>query len=246
MVKSSHPLRKNDQPPLKTLLPDVDIMYTGKLLGYFRTPSLQSREMRGCPDTYPSSDAAVEFFKLRKMNSNAILVGTGDNFAPQLEARIFGIPTPDPSPSPKKNQTPSYQIENKELYYGDDGEWVRYTNLTDSLEKRLEAGRGTIPSEMSLFSFLRFADFRAILPGKHDFYFGAERVRQYARLLADDKLSGKPVQMLGANLVIKTVPIESVTIPDFAKKSRTFEDWLTNISLLNLTDGKTVYPWLSQ
>ena len=218
----------------------VDIMYTGKLLGYFRVPSLQSRDQVGClKRSGDDSPAAKRFREIREKHSNAILIGTGDNFAPQLEARIFGVPSKNDKPDDTR-----YHIENKELYLGDTNGWVPYNEASSTLEKRIREGNGTIPAD-NVGCFLRAEGFKAIVPGKHDFYFGAERVRQYARLLANPNYSGNPVQMLGANLVIKTSPIDSVKTPDYVKNERNFDDWPKEITLANLKDGKTVYPWFS-
>lgn len=218
---------------------DVEIMYTGKLLGYFRVPSLQPRGLIGCPSANATNDssAANMFINFRKAKENAILVGTGDNFAPQLEARVF-------TPSVTDSQKETYQIENKELFLGRDRGWILYNEANEADKKRMKEGNGTIPSD-NVACFLRAANFKAIVPGKHDFYFGAERVRQYARFLAKEVKGENAVQMLGANLVIETSPIESVSIPEYAKKTEKFDKWPPNILLTNLGEGTTVYPWLS-
>src|SRR5262249_8068229 len=78
------------------------IIYTGKLIGYFRSPSLQPSGLRGCPslpkakapttkDETPSNAAAVVLGTT--LPAGAILLGTGDNFSPQFEARTF---SPEP------------------------------------------------------------------------------------------------------------------------------------------------------
>lgn len=217
---------------------NLDVMYTGKLLGYFRVPSLQKIEnFKGC---YPTSDsdsrAAREFLAKRREHTAAILVGTGDNFSPQLEARIFSDPP---------NQGTKYAVGNKELYFGNNMGWIFYDQLNRDQRKRIRDGLGTIPSD-NVGCFLRAANFTAIVPGKHDFYFGAERVRQFARLLAEPKAGNfKPVQMLGANLVIKTVPIESKPVSAKIPDDWHFKEWPENLSVQNLKDGKVVYPWFS-
>src|SRR5215204_259186 len=66
------------------------IGYAGKLLGYFRVPSEQARDTsKGCParPEETGSAEAKEFFKASGQYENAVLVGTGDNFSPQLESR---------------------------------------------------------------------------------------------------------------------------------------------------------------
>jgi hypothetical protein len=94
----------------------MDIIYTGRLLGYFRVPSLQKfNEVNGCPDEdhLKPSKAAKQFLDVRDPQSKdkTVLVGTGDNFAPQLEARVFSdVPSNVPGTSPNQ-----YVIGNKEL-----------------------------------------------------------------------------------------------------------------------------------
>jgi hypothetical protein len=63
---------------------------------------------------------------------------------------------------------------------------------------------GTIPTDNAA-CFLRHAGYAPIVPGQCDFYFGPDRLRQLARLLASETEGAfRPVQMLGANLVIET------------------------------------------
>lgn len=219
----------------------IRIAYTGRLLGYFRVPSEQPRSLTHCPGlpadggVAGGSEEAVKFIKERdkKENYDAILVGTGDNFSPQLESRVF---TAEAAPSGAKEYTP----DNKELYSWDhlakEKNWVPIGKESDDLKEQLAAGRGTIPAD-NVGCFLARARFRAVVPGRHDFYFGTERVRQLARFMAGiDKEGYQPVQMLGANLVIKTARLDGNQAP------ATTEEWPKNVSAQNL---KSVYPWFS-
>ena len=224
---------------------NVDVVYTGRLLGYFRVPSLQKiADVGGCPSQISTSKAAEIFKEKQKAIGKpaAILVGTGDNFAPQLEARVF-------SNVPEDRE--QYPVGNKELYFGSAKEWVFYKDLEldkyEELRTTLQQGRGVIPND-NVGCFLRHAGYAAVVPGKHDFYFGAERLRQFARFLAAPaSASGDyhPVQMLGANLVIKTVPIESTPVPDSVIAKHNFQEWPSAYPLLNLKDRGAVYPWFS-
>ena len=232
---------KNDQP---TPPINVDIVYTGRLFGYFRLPSLQKiTTMSGCREDGFRSKAADKFLEKQSASftKNTVLVGTGDNFAPQLEAREFAGVNQD-----NENYAPA----NKELYVGNNGDWLFYTKLNSdtykTLREKIEGGLGTIPTD-NVACFLRRAGYAAVVPGKHDFYFGPERVRQLARFLARPAESGdfKPVQMLGANLVMKTEPIESASVSDRIKAKHNFKDWPSNYPVLNLGDGGSVYPWFS-
>lgn len=240
------------------------IVYTGSLFGYFRVPDLQSVTARGCPtptptpSTSPSPDctsskiddknrgsdskAASAFLQRKKQCfENAILVGTGDNFAPRLEARTF---TPAPAPDPKDPKPNNYHAANKELYnwYQKGNRWVPVDFLPDDLKELLARGVGTIPID-NVGCFLASARYAAIVPGKHDFYFGAERVRMLARFMAGlpKKEGQEPPQMLGANLVIKTVSLGDSPPQPERDKSK----WPDDYSVLDLREGKPVYPWFS-
>jgi hypothetical protein len=228
----------------KASLPQkTTIVYTGKLLGYFRVPSLQKLNAPiGCP--YPSPDddsrAAIDFLANRRSNlKDAILVGTGDNFSPQLEARVFDVPY----------QSGKYFVANKELYMSDGQTWTPYDQVKSGspLDIKIKNGHGTIPTD-NVGCFLRAARYNAIVPGKHDFYFGPERVRELARFLArtDIEKDAGAVQMLGANLVLKTAPIKDQPIPPALKEKPWFEvDWSKDYPARNIKDGSSVYPWLS-
>ena len=222
------------------------IIYTGKFLGYFRVPSLQPIKPTPigiCPDTSSNdSQAAIRFLagpidpKDREKYDSAIRVSTGDNFAPQLEARVFDFVQPNPE---------EYKPGNKELYDWWRDEWVRPGNLPKTeqqlLEKQKALGSTTIPTD-NVACFLAAAKYSAVVPGKHDFYFGAERVRQLARFMASlNQKDFKPVQMLGANLVIKTSPIEAPPTTTQKPRSR----WSDESTVVELREGKSVYPWFS-
>ena len=223
---------------------NVDIIYTGRLLGYFRVPSLQKiDDVKGCPKITKGSTAAETFRQAREKigKPGAVLVGTGDNFAPQLEARVF-------SNVPEDNE--KYPIGNKELYFGSATKWVPYRDIErdeyKDLRQTLKEGHGIIPND-NVGCFLRYAKYAAVVPGKHDFYFGAERVRQFARFLATEgDGTEEPVQMLGANLVIKTAPIKPAAVSDSVIANHPlFKDWPSAYPLLNVKDKSAVYPWLS-
>ena len=213
--------------------PSLQIAYTGRLLGYFRVSAKQARDKsQGCPNLAGvNSEAANTFLKTRDLYRGAVLVGTGDNFSPQLEARTFAAGS--------GLGAGGYETRNKELYSWDRAkeEWVHIgPGEGEALQALLALGEGTIPTD-NVGCFLAAAGFSAVVPGKHDFYFGSERVRQLARFMAGIGQPGyQPVQMLGANLVIQTTRLDGNTAPAAT------EDWPTNLSAQNL---KKVYPWFS-
>jgi len=230
--------------------PSVEVVYTGRLYGYFRVPSKQSGTagFQPCRQSGDNdSQAAQKFLANRQRYHSAILVGAGDNFAPRREARFF-----DPPPANPDTANKDYRPRNKEHYEWDwkdlqQGAWVVPEEIgNEALEYQVHHSEATIRAD-NVACFLAEAGFKAIVPGKHDFYFGPERVRQLARLLASmDRPNDYPkpeeyvaVQMLGANLVIKTSRVEaSPPTPDQ-------ETWEWPVSVMNLQDGKSVYPWFS-
>jgi hypothetical protein len=233
----------------------LKIIYTGKLLGYFRVPSRQPRDQfQGCHDrSADDSEAAKTFLDQIRGNldgknkqaaddnyKNAILVATGDNFAPQLEARVFA-PQAKPGLDSSEPKSETYQPGNKELYSwyqaGPNSKWVPIQDQPEGLRKLLVRGEGTVPTD-NVACFLAAAGFTAVVPGRHDFYFGAERVRQLARFMANTSGSGKPVQMLGANLIIKSIRLDGGS----AAADATNAEWPDKLSVLNL---QSVYPWFS-
>jgi hypothetical protein len=224
----------------------TEIIYTGRLLGYSRVPSLQAfNAPPGCQKTSKADDseAATDFLEKRNTDpyNRAILVGTGDNFSPQLEARIFD----QPPAHPKKPN--SYDVGNKELYFSDGKKWYFYDDVPKHVEKVINDGLGTIPTD-NVGCFLRAAGFSAIVPGKHDFYFGAERVRNLARFMArtTPEYAYEPVQMLGANLVLQTSPIAPKSIPSTLKETPWFNpEWTSEYEVMNVGDGSSVYPWFT-
>jgi hypothetical protein len=221
----------------------TEVIYTGQLLGYFRVPSLQSvtppATLPACPATSDNdSEAAKKFKDFRQQHSNSVLLGTGDNFAPQLEARVFSF-------LDERTQHNKYHPANKELHYFDtlQNKWEHIDNISPQMKDILKHGNGTIPTD-NVGCFLAAAGYAAVVPGRHDFYFGAERVRQLARLMAPLKpeYGSQSPQMLGANLVLKTALADpGDPVSDKGKPAWMETNWPKEYSLLNLP--KTVYPW---
>jgi len=95
--------------------------------------------------------------------------------------------------------------------------------------------------------------YSAIVPGKHDFYFGPERVRQLERFLASNQ-KGTSVKMLGANLVIETTwKGDHKPLPDTERRWNFSPHWPSKFrppsslpipALITPGDEGKVYPWL--
>lgn len=246
LIVTSVTLAQDEKP---TPTPPPPIIYTGKMMGYFRSPSLQASGLKGCPslerakvgatvDEKPSNAAAVVLGAT--LPKDAILLGTGDNFSPQFEARTFSS-LKETSGAPAGRFPPAQ----KELYswYQEGPHWVFYKEVDkyNALHQRLLNGTNTIPSD-NVACYLAAAGYAAVVPGKHDFYFGPERLRQLARFMADRNKTGlDPVQMLGANLVIKTSLINPHEVAEDDRKW----GWPKELPLLNVSDSSEVYPWLT-
>ena len=188
------------------------VSYTGRMMGYFRAPDQQDRSLGGVGGCPALEQPAQSFKELIDGFHSQLLVSMGDTFAPQLRARTLVV-----------NQ--KFQI-GKDLYTWDflhephgwiedrDLEKKEYTDLNAALE----AGVGQIEID-NVACFLFSAGFDALVPGKHDFYFGPERLRQLSRLL-----SAQGVEMLSANLAIASTQVDAAPrVPDNQKKRRGFE-----------------------
>lgn len=250
----------------------IRILYTGKTFGYFRIPDWQSpaADGSGCKDPARQKDrsvAAAEFDQLLKddfqidKTKGAVLVGTGDNFAPEIEARDFC----DPPPGQAKPET-SYQRIGKELFDWDANSqrWIRSDGHTKENEAPAN-GIFMIPTD-NVANFFITEGYAALVPGKQDFYFGPERIRELARFMATQPIpstaktlhkDGEGPQMLGANLVIETTwngnhkPLpDSDNPPWFIPRFPEASDFVgstspsnAEIRMTGLPEGAKVYPW---
>jgi hypothetical protein len=250
----------------------IRILYTGKTFGYFRIPDWQGPTALGdgCKDPTrqkDKSDAAAEFEELLKKEfqidktKEAILVGTGDNFAPEIEARDFCEP-----PLGQPGAGKSYQRVGKELFDWDANSrtWIR-SDAHSNANATPANGLFMIPMD-NVANFFVKEGYAALVPGKQDFYFGPERTRELARFMATQPIpstsgtlhtDGKGVQMLGANIVIQTTwntahePLPDSEnppwfIPRFPEASDLIGETVgsdAEIKLTGLSDGAKVYPW---
>jgi 5'-nucleotidase-like protein len=250
----------------------IHLLYTGKTFGYFRIPDWQGPTPfgDGCKDPArqkDKSDAASEFEQLLKTQfqiektKGAILVGTGDNFAPEIEARDFCDP-----PAGQPGAGKSYQRVGKELFDWDANskQWIRSDAHTQNNATPAN-GLFMIPTD-NVANFFTKEGYAALVPGKQDFYFGPERIRELARFMATQPIpntsgtlhnEGQGVQMLGANIVIQTTwntshePLpDSENPPWFIPRFPDASDLIgpsvasaAEIRLSGLSDGGKVYPW---
>jgi hypothetical protein len=194
----------------------VTVIYSGRMMGYFRYPDQQQIQTSGggCADPSPllaeasqndvstMSNAARFLHELKKLrkSSETVLIGTGDNFAPEHYAATVA-PSPAANPYGLRTVPKDWLVWD---FLSNPPRWITNEAVSPALRSALSTGRGWV-AEDNVACFLKTAQYDAIVPGKFDFYFGPERLRQLARLLASDGREGLgSVQMLGANLVIST------------------------------------------
>lgn len=248
---------------------EIQILYTGNLLGYFRKPDWQSPTPgQACTVGSKESRAATDFNQVidrisksvpQKNLSNAILVGSGNNFSPEIEAREFC--------SPPTNQFQGQKRAGKDSFVWNDetNSWVSFENFdlqSAKFKEKTLQGKGTIPED-NVARFLTEHGYAAVVPGRHDFYFGPERLRLLARLLASDPIPenvavlhrpGYGTQMLGANLVIETTwksdhaPLTDKEnpprfIPRLPAAAELGLPQSIKIEMQDLPPGGNAYPW---
>jgi hypothetical protein len=226
----------------------VEVLFTGKSMGYLRLPDEQSGRsvVAGCPASDQDASAEAKHFlraykDLRK--GNTVLVGMGDNFAPELFSRIFRVAPELPNDGKKQVRLGLY---GKDQFVWDwdlaTPRWVFASDASETVQSAIEKGGGRIPTD-NVGCFLAAAGYDAIVPGKHDFYFGPERLRYLARFLATPRDSSRPVQLLATNLVIRTSYAPSrKTLSDYERGV----DYATSDEKLEPVDlgGGNLLPWV--
>lgn len=279
---SASPSPTSAAQPFPTPSPAVTIDFTGRLMGYFRLPDKQTLKVstdssqNPCPDsTADGSAEAKTFFDGADADQAAaaaggrkpdqplhILVGMGDNFSPNYFSRAFLIKD-QASQNTKVKAKYKGKLVGKDLWDwdADHHAWLFYnanrdpndssTEARRALDAKIARGEGTVGTD-NVACFLGRAHYVAVVPGPHDFYFGAERLRQLARFMASLKQAGyEPVQMLAANLAIQTSWADDhKPLPDQMKSKLKFLtryigiDANHNVQVQNFTENGSVYPWM--
>ena len=237
----------------------INLLITGQLMGYYRVPNRQTLEHRNCEGD-PSLDASVFFSRFGRSTQfgqspvNEIRLGMGDNFAPNYYSRSFDMSEETDHPDPAK------------YYYSWDtnqSKWRPISELPDNAAD-IQNGHGTIAMDNVACFFLQ-AHYDAIVPAKHDIYYGPDRLRGLARLLANPtemELVGlgfvpryHAVQMLATNMVIKTTWANGhEPKPDSTKHHLLFATEYTaaesgacpkcSFEVTSFSDSGFVFPWM--
>jgi hypothetical protein len=169
-------------------------------MGYARIPDveiLNGGEQPGKLNKIPSAVAQQYIDLFKESPPDALRLGMGDNFAPNLFSRTFqlkggAVYYPEDPCAPAVRRVP------KDRFYYEGDKWRpvdSYASEVPTMSQR--------PTFMydNVAQFFIDQKYDALVPGEHDFYFGPERLRELAHLLHDND---HPVHMLGANLTSTT------------------------------------------
>lgn len=186
----------------------LTLQYSGGMLGYYAVPKIQDTSLTSCVD----ADQPKQVQEYLKAAPGGLLVNTGDLFAPYIWSRQMYYPGGPAYPGGPVRPAGYYP---KELYqFGPNSPtWILMPPKSMPSSQKIGAD--------NVACFLRLAHFQAVVPGKHDFYFGPENLRKLASLLAEPPNGAfAPVQMLAANLFIASTPAKSTPSGEGAKDNR--------------------------
>jgi hypothetical protein len=246
------------------------ILYTGRLLGYARTPDVQVINQK--PGGEPN-DTAKEYIRLfdeaekaHKQDGRVLRLGMGDNFAPDLFARTMqtGLekecylhPLDDVNCHFSKVRVPKDRFYYDNVLKPHGWKSVDLTCAKDAKKQKecakerkeyeeytKAAGEGVTEIDFdNVAQFIADAKYDAIVPGKHDFYMGPEWLRDVARLLRK-----RNVYMLAANLIITTVraPQPANVYPRTPERLQTHTGYDTDWGDISLDLPTMVLPYKRQ
>jgi hypothetical protein len=181
-------------PVLASSHPGVEVTYTGSLYGYFRTDIPPS----------PAKDLIASFIQRGNSISNTgLLLGMGDNFAPEFGAGIQPVTVKIPGYE-KCDLPPTIQYKHRP------DETMPPGNL-------YKTGVRVAPHPYcdNVVDFLQQAGYRAVVPGRDDFGNGAEWLRKIGMDLRNPKPGDPPARNHDGKLNILAANVRIV--PEAAK-----------------------------
>jgi hypothetical protein len=203
------------------------------LFGYARIPDRQ-RFIDQSGTEEPSSFATVLLDELRADTDPHFLVGMGDNLAPDLLSRTFDLSGVSVSQCGTDRPIPPSVHVPKDFfrYDAESGSW---RSVCSSFAVRA-------PFFDNAAEFFVRAGYDAVVPGKHDFYLGAQHLRDVAGFLESHH-----VHMLGENIIISTTRAAAVMdahppLPKRLQQLPYSSDW--GASAVDLPSA--VLPWKKQ
>lgn len=181
------------------------ILYTGRTLGYARVPDEQTipASNTGVPNAI-AKEFLDQFKAATRTDIAQLRLAMGDNFSPELFARTLRVAGGQVKacpgsgmPGPNASYAPFIHLPKDYFSYGQaspgyaEGWWSIWCDPNTRLVT--EGFRDNVAD------FLIAAHYDAVVPGKHDFYFGPQYLAQIAGYLAEAE---RPVHMLGDNLIV--------------------------------------------
>jgi 2',3'-cyclic-nucleotide 2'-phosphodiesterase (5'-nucleotidase family) len=205
-VLSSVVLRAQPERPAAAAA--ISVFFTGRQFGYFRFPDRQTWDQpRGCPaDSGATSPEVKAFLEAMAVAGGGegphVLVGLGDTFSPNLWSRFIYQDGPA-SPQPRSAVVPKDVV----LPFGD--KWIDVEHPPEGpLDFDGHANDPLLTDNVACF--LQLVHYDALVPGKHDFYYGPKRLQQLGQFLAE-----RDTHLLAVNLaVITTDPRAGKRVPD--------------------------------
>lgn len=166
----------------------LDVQYTGALFGYYRVEANRGPIVGGATKTLP----AVKKFLDDRQGDHGLLLGMGDNFAPEFGASIQleGV-----GPDCEK---PALQFETNK--YGRDQAPALLYKLSGWVAPHAHCDNVT--------NFLLKAGYRAVVPGREDFLYSAGWLQSIGILLKHEQAAYNPnpehrLNLLAANLRVE-------------------------------------------
>jgi hypothetical protein len=212
--------------------PSYSVTYTGGLYGYFRYPEVQqvpSPSGGECPAAMPGNDTgspetyAPEAFAFRKFN---------DEFQKESPSNLLVAVGDNFAPFLLSRRVWTYSKPNK----------------MDLLVSKEDVGIKQLQID-NVACFLRLAHFDAIVPGKYDFHFGPQRLRDLEGLLTATGTCTaeittdcyQPVRILATNLSLKVQRTDGQQKNDGGQKQTRISraEAFPQVSL-----PKVVLPWM--
>lgn len=224
------------------------VAYTGRLLGYARTPDVQvlgedpsipglyKERVEGAASSPVASALRKQIAQFRSEGDTSLLLGLGDNFAMDFQARsVLVRPAHGPARWVRKDHL---------IFDYERNGWVDLNEHRGPAEaSRLEAILAKPDARIGGDNVARFVSdvgFDAMVPGRQDFHFGPQRLRQIARLLAS---GDRKVPLLASNLVIRATGSRAI-IPKPAKALERIQGYVSSHSTVTWIPPSTPLPWM--
>jgi hypothetical protein len=170
------------------------ILYTGRTLGYARVPDQQTLPASAGGPSAIGQEFLDQFALASTSSAAQFRIAMGDNFSPDLYGRSIqvdsSIAVPSCDGTPNGLYSPTIHLP-KDYFDYENGGWYIWCHPAPK-DELIHA-----PFSDNVADFLIRAHYDTVVPGKHDFYFGPQYLRQIAGYLA-----AHGVHMLAENMIV--------------------------------------------